>query len=114
MFEVTRRKHVSTTVAGDLRHKVQIIEAHSHGNAQTLLLEAMCPTRSTRGHLVRGSRADRISSHQIKQKPWNNPEEEEEEADSSATSGIKEAVLSCCNLCLHSVAVVTHRACALQ
>jgi hypothetical protein len=46
LFEVTSRKHVSTAVAGDFCYKVCIVEARSRGNAQTLLLEAVFPTRS--------------------------------------------------------------------
>jgi hypothetical protein len=41
-------------------------------------------------------------------------EEEEEEADRGATSGVKEAMLSCCNLWLYSVAIVAHRGCYLM
>jgi hypothetical protein len=44
MFEVTGHKNVSTTVAEDFCYKVWIVEARSHGNAQTLLLEAVFPT----------------------------------------------------------------------
>jgi hypothetical protein len=43
MFEVTRRKHVSTTVAEDFCYKVWIVEAGSRDNAQTLLLRGTVP-----------------------------------------------------------------------
>jgi hypothetical protein len=58
MFEVRRHKHVSMTVAGYLHYKVWIVEARSHSNAQTLLLETVCPTQSTRGHLKKEHRLD--------------------------------------------------------
>jgi hypothetical protein len=51
MFEVTGRKHVSTAVTGDFRPEVWTVEALSRDNAQTLLLEAVFPKWSARGHL---------------------------------------------------------------
>jgi hypothetical protein len=71
MFKVTRYKHISTTVAGDFHYKVWIFEARSCGNAQILLLEAVCPMRSTWGHIKKEHRPDTdqkdtLSSKQIK------------------------------------------------
>jgi hypothetical protein len=54
MFEVTIRKAVSTAVTGDFCYKVWNVEACSRGNAQTLLLEAVYPTQSAQGRLIKG------------------------------------------------------------
>jgi hypothetical protein len=43
MFKVVRHKYISMTVAEDFCYRVWIAEARSHGNAQTLLLEAVFP-----------------------------------------------------------------------
>jgi hypothetical protein len=98
MFKVTSCKHVSTTVAEDFCYKVWIVEARSHGNTQTLLLGAVFPTPAS-------------WSQRYIEEIQNSSEEQKK--DSRATSGAKDAVLSC-NLCLYSVAIVTHHGCNLQ
>jgi hypothetical protein len=70
MFEVTSCKHVSTTVAEDFCYKVWNVEARSHGNAQTLLSEAMCPMWYAQGHLIKGLqfRSDKQNSSEEQKK----------------------------------------------
>jgi hypothetical protein len=41
MFEVTSHKQVSTTVTGDFRYKVWIVEARSRSNADTAVWDSV-------------------------------------------------------------------------
>jgi hypothetical protein len=92
------------TVAGDFCYKV---EARSHGNAKHYCW--------WQGALRGPVEASKRSSRKFSTDLINSSRRTEgAEADSRATGAVKEAVLSCCNLCLYSIVIVTRHGCNLQ